>query len=117
MAKSEEGKPRVIWNLSNDGLLPSKAPFGFVIRNPLQVIVLPGQKRQISLHVAANVPLLAFPTRNHLDDIEVEQIIPQGQDVVVTIVNKSLHTPLVIDDKEGIVCVHPLLSDAVGEVG
>ncbi len=117
MAKSEDGKPRVVWQLSNDGLQPSKTPYGFTGRNPVQVVIPPGQRRQVSLQVQANVPLLAFPARSHADDVTVDQIIQPGQDIVAFIENKSQHVSMVIDDKEGLVSLYPLLSDAVGEVG
>lgn len=117
MAKNEDGKPRVVWQLSNDGLAPSKTPFGFVARNPVQVVVPPGKKTNVNLQVQANVPLLAFPTRTHADDVTVQLVIQPGQDIVVSVENKSQHVPLVLDDKEGLVSLYPLLSDAVGEVG
>ena len=117
MAKNEEGKPRVVWQLTNDGLQPSKTPHGFVARNPFQVVIPPEKRVQINLQVQANVPLLAFPTRIHADDVTVQLLIQPGQDITVVVENKSKHVPLVVDDKEGLVSLYPLISDAVGEVG
>ena len=117
MAKNETSKPRVVWQISNDGLQPSPAPHGFVGRNPFQRIVSPGQKLLINLQVQANTPMLAFPSRSHADDVTVPMIIQAGRDVVVIVENKSQHIPLVVDDKEALVNLHPLLFDGSAEVG
>lgn len=115
MAKTD--KPRVVWQLKNDGMTPSPAPHGFVARNPVQRTVLPGSKITINLEIQANVPMLAFPARSHADDVTVPMIIQAATDVVVTIENKSQHVAMVIDDKEALVNLHPLMFDGTGEVG
>lgn len=123
MAKKNEsgevvGNTRVVWHLSNDGLKPTQTPYGFIARNPVQIVVGPGQRRQVDLQVQANLPMIAFPTRNHADDVSVPAMIVQpGTSVTVFVENKSQHTPLVIDDKEGLVALYPMAFDGVGEVG
>lgn len=123
MAKKNEngevvGNTRVVWHLINDGLKPSQTPFGFIARNPLQLVVPPGQKRLIDLQVQANLPMIAFPTNRHADDVTVPALIVYpGTTVTCVIENKSQHTPLVVDDKEGLVALYPMAFDGVGEVG
>jgi hypothetical protein len=123
MAKKNEngetvGNTRVVWHLTNDGLKPTQTPFGFIARNPLQIVIPPGGKRQIDLLVQANLPMLAFPTRGHADDVSVPALIVQpGTNVVAIIENRSNHNSLVIDDKEGLVALYPMAFDGVGEVG
>jgi hypothetical protein len=112
------GNTRVVWHLSNDGLKPTQTPFGFIARNPLQFVVPPGQKLRVDLRVQANLPMLAFPARAHADDVTVESLILQpGTNVTCTVENKSQHSPLVVDDKEGLVALYPMAFDGVGEVG
>lgn len=111
------GTKRVVWHLTNDALQPTPTPYGFVARNPLARAVPPNGKIQINLQVQANVPLIAFPTRPHVDDVTVPMLIQPGQDIVVTIENRSQHSPLLIEDKEGLVGLFPLVFDGVGEVG
>ncbi len=115
MAKTD--KPRVVWQLKNDGMAPSPAPHGFIARNPVQRTVPPNSHISINLNIQANVPMLAFPSRSHADDVTVPMIIQAGTDVVVTIENKSQHVTLVVDDKEALVNLHPLTFDGSGEVG
>lgn len=106
MAKNEVTV--VTWHLSNDGLQPSPTPYGFIARNPVARVVPPGASLQISLQLQASLPMIAFPVSSHADDLTVAQLIAPGQDVVVTIQNKSQHTSLVVDDKEGLVNLCPV---------
>lgn len=123
MAKKNEngeivGNTRVVWHLSNDGLKPTQTPYGFIARNPVQIVIPPGQKRQIDLQLQANLPMIAFPTRANADYVSVpELIVLPGTNVVAIVENKSNNTALVIDDKEGLVALYPLAFDGVGEVG
>lgn len=112
------GNTRVVWHLRGDALRPTQTPYGFIARNPFQRVVPPGQKLQINLQVQANLPLIAFPTRAHAEDVTVPTMIIQpGTDVTCVVENKSQHAALVIDDKEGLVALYPLAFDGVGEVG
>lgn len=110
-----ERNPRVhiTWQISNDGLRPTEAPWGFVVRNPLARSIPPGMKMEIDLQVAANYPMLAFPVRSHQDDVSVPLLIQAGQDIVVTVENKSQHSPLIIEDKESLVNLYPLVAPPV----
>lgn len=112
------GNTRVVWQIPNDGLLPTQTPFGFIARNPVTRVVPPGGKLLIDLGVQANLPLLAFPARNHADDVTVlATIIQPGESVKAYVENKSQHSPLVIEDREGLVSLYPLAFDGVGERG
>ena len=112
------GNTRVVWQISGDGLQPIRTPYGFIARNPFERAVPPGQKLQINLQVQANLPMIAFPTRSHADDVTVPSLIIQpGQDVVCTVENRSQQAALVISDKEGLVSLYPMAFDGVGEVG
>jgi hypothetical protein len=112
------GNTRVVWHLTGDALKPTQTPFGFIARNPFQIAIPPGQKRQIDLLVQANLPMIAFPTKGHADDVTVPaMIIHPGTNVVAIVENKSNHNALVIDDKEGLVALYPMAFDGVGEVG
>lgn len=112
------GNTRVVWHITDDGLQPVQTPYGFLARNPVQVIIPPGQKRQINLRVQASLPMIAFPARSHADDVTVPAMIVQpGTDVTCTVENKSQHSPLSIDDREALVALYPMAFDGVGEVG
>jgi hypothetical protein len=112
------GNTRVVWHLSGDALEPTKTPYGFIARNPVQFVVPPGKTVQVDLRVQANLPMIAFPTRAHADDVTVPSLVIQpGGNVVAIVENKSQHTPLVIDDKEGLVSLYPMAFDGVGERG
>lgn len=112
------GNTRVVWQLNGDALRPTQTPYGFIARNPLQIVVPPGQKRQVNLLVQANLPMIAFPARALADAVTLPNLIVYpGQDVTCVVENKSQHTPLVIDDKEGLVSLYPMAFDGVGEVG
>lgn len=102
-------KPRlnVVWHLTNDGLVPSPAPWGFIVRNPVGRAIPPDSEVTIRTNVACNYPMFAWPVRNRQDDLTVPMVIPAGQEIVVTVRNNSKHTVLTIDDKEALVCLHP----------
>lgn len=100
----------ITWQISNDGLRPTEAPWGFILRNPLARSVPPGMRMQIDLQVAANYPMLAFPVRSHADDVTVPMLIQAGEDVVITVENKSQYSPLIIEDKESLVNLFPLIA-------
>jgi hypothetical protein len=117
MSKNETPKPRVVWQLSNDGLQPSQTPYGFIGRNPLSRVIPPGEKLLISLQVQANVPLLAFAARSHADDVTCPQVFQPGQDIVCVVENKSKHAPLTVEDKESLISLFPLMFDGTGELG
>lgn len=111
MAKSDKPTPTEIrWQLSNDGLRPTEAPWGFVVRNPVQRVIPPGAKIKIDLCVAASYPMLAWPARSHSDDVKVDLILQAGQDLIIEVENKSQHSSLVIDDKETLVNLCPLVA-------
>jgi hypothetical protein len=115
-----ERTPRVhiTWQISNDGLRPTEVPWGYVLRNPLARSIPPKHTMEIDLQVAANYPMLAFPARAHADSVTVPQIIPAGQDVVIRVENKSEYSPLIIEDKEALVNLFPLVAaPTTSEVG
>ena len=115
---SETPHMHITWQISNDGLRPTAAPWGYVLRNPLARSIPPGHKMDINLQVAANYPMLAFPTRNHQEYSTVPLVIPAGQDIVITVENKSKHSALLIDDKESLVNLFPLVAaPTTAEVG
>ena len=116
--KEQTPRLHITWQVSNDGLRPVEAPWGYVLRNPLSRSIPSGHRMEISLQVAANFPMLAFPVRSHQDDVTVPLIIQAGQDVVVTIENKSQHSALIVEDKEALVNLFPLAAPpSTSEVG
>ncbi len=116
---SDTSKLHVIWQLNNDGLRPTEAPWGFIARNPLTRAIPPNSKMTIDLYVAANCAMLAFPSRSHQDEVTVPQIIQAGQSVIVVVENRSQHSTLILDDKEPLVNLFPLLlpNGTTSEVG
>lgn len=118
MPKSEPAREHsdVIWRLSNDAMRPKEAPWGFVAQNPVQRLIPPGAKVKIDTGIAANVPMLAFPRGEQADYVSVPQLIPGGQNVVVTVENKSQHQSLLVDDREPIANLHPLVFRGTSEV-
>lgn len=116
MPKNEPTRPDVIWNLSNDAIQPKPAPWGFIAQNPVQRVLPPGGKAKIDTGIAASCPLLAFP-RGEADHVTVQQLIPAGTNIVVMVENRSSHTSLVIDDKEALVNLHPLVFNGTAGVG
>lgn len=122
MAKNEErdSSPDVVWTLKGDAMRPMGAPWGFIARNPVQRVISPGSSMEINLQVSANRPMLTFPTRAHSTDVHVvgasNGVLPIGQDVVVVVNNPSAHSPLVVDDGESLICLHPLTFSGTSEV-
>jgi hypothetical protein len=106
-AQPESGA-HVTWHLHGDAIRPKDAPWGFVIQNPVQRVISPGQAIVIDTGVAASTPLFAWPRGDQGDHVSVQALIWAGQTVTVKVENKSKHAPLVIDDREAIVNVHPL---------
>ncbi len=122
MAKRQDDGPKahITWRLNNDGLGPTKAPHGYVLRNPVSKGIPPGSKASVNLYVTADCPMFAWPTASHADSVTVPQFIPAGQEVVVVIENKSQHSVMLVETKEGLVNLHPLLvnhDDLSDEVG
>lgn len=114
--KSEPPRPDVVWQLIGDGMQPAAAPWGFVLRNPVSRALPPGQKMQLKLGVAASVPMIAW-ARAGADYVSVPQFIPPGQEVVVTVENRSAHASLVLEDAEALVNIHPLIFKGLAGVG
>lgn len=102
----ETTAPRVVWHLLNDGLKPTQTPHWFIGRNPFERSLPPGTHMDIRLCVAANCHLIAVPSGAH---VEVQTVIPAGQEIVVKVTNASEYSPLTIGDKEGLVRLFPLL--------
>lgn len=101
----------VVFKLSGDALKPSQAPWGFVARNPVQRVIEPNGSITVNMLIGANVPMLVFPMRQHLNTVEVtSQFLLPGQTLQVNIHNKSTIS-MVVDDKEGLVGLHPLMFD------
>lgn len=121
MAKSEE-RPRadVVWTLIGDGLEPKPAPWGYVVRNPLAMAVPPKTTREVRLGVAANVPMFVWPRG---DMAEYAKVIGDGglhqpgRELRILIENKSEHAPLLVDDLEPLLNIHPLIFKGTAEVG
>lgn len=109
MAKNETAVPRLIWHLSKDGMRPIRAPHWFVGRNPFERTVLPESSINVELCVSANCALLAFPVESHQGDATIPSVIAAGQEVIVTVTNRSKHMAMSIADGEGLVKLVPLL--------
>lgn len=103
---TENAGPRVVWHLLDDGLKPTQTPHWFIGRNPFERSLPPGASMDIRLCLAANCNLIAVPSAAH---IEVQTVIPAGQEIVVKVTNSSAYAPLTIGDKEGVVRLFPLL--------
>jgi len=118
MSKNDSVRPtqHVVWRLLNDAIRPKDAPWGFVVQNPFQRTLGPGQVLRIDTGVAANVPLIACARGDQAEYVTVPSIVPPGQTVVVVVENKSRHLPLVIDDREALANVHPLCWNGTSEV-
>lgn len=125
MSKREEDRPKATlnWTLSGDALRPKEAPFGFIGQNPFLVTLSPGQGRLIKTGISASVPLLVYPTRTHLDDIRPEKegqqwpvVVNAGEEINLIILNTSKHTSMSVEDKEGLVCITPLLFSGTTDV-
>jgi hypothetical protein len=118
MSKNEPTRSanHIVWRLHGDAIRPKDAPWGFVVQNPVQRIIQPGQKAVIDTGVAANAPLVAWPRGDQGDYVSMPLIVPGGQTLSVTVENKSRHSPLVIDDCEALANVHPLSWSGTSEV-
>ncbi len=116
-ARREETRPRAAlnWTLSGDAMRPKEAPWGFIGQNPVQIVLAPGQSRLVKLGIAANVPLMLFPMRSHMDEVFAVDgkqwpiIVPMGDEIAVIVKNTSAHMALGVDDKEPLVAIHPLV--------
>ena len=98
----------VTWHLHGDAIRPKEAPWGFVVQNPVQRTLMPGQTVSIDTGVAASTPMFAWSRGDQGDYMTVPALIPVGQTVVIKVENKSKHAALTIDDREALVNVHPL---------
>lgn len=116
--KEEETAPNVVWTLTDDGLEPAPAPWGFIARNPIQKVIAPRGGAVIQLLVSANVPMLCFPRTDLADAIEFESpILLPGKKLTITVKNASEHSPLVLDDREALVNLHPMVFSGRAVVG
>ena len=116
--KSKAEAQRVVFQVRDDGMQPSTAPWGFLFRSPLPVVLPPGRSMTINLLVAADIPMLLWPTRTHADDVKIDGplVLSPGNEVIVTMTNAS-KAPLEIEAGESLVCGHPLFFTGTGEVG
>ena len=110
MAKNEKtATPHITWHLTNDGLEPTRAPHGYVVRNPFSRVVPPGGAIEINLCVAADYPMFAWPARSHKDDVTVPLILQPGADLTVTVRNESKYSTMIVEDKEVLVNLTPIV--------
>lgn len=118
MAKTEPAREHsdVIWRLSGDAMRPKDAPWGFVAQNPVQRVIPPNQKVRIDTGIAANVPMLAFARGDQGDYVTMPLVLPAGQNLIVVIENKSPHSALVVDDREAVANLHPMIFRGTSEV-
>lgn len=117
MSKNEiKVMQHVIWRLHGDAIRPKDAPWGFIVQNPVQRSLMPGQIVKIDTGVAANVPLIPCVRGDQTEYVTVPNIVPAGHTLVVTVENKSKHLPLLIDDREPLANVHPLSWNGTSEV-
>ena len=121
----EETRPHaaVVWNLTGDALRPKPAPFGFIGQNPFLVSLAPEQGRLIKTGISANVPVLVYPTRTHMDDLRPAKegqswpvVVPAGEDINVIVVNPSKHVPMAVESSEPLVCITPLVFSGTTDV-
>lgn len=108
MSKNET-KTTINWTLTNDGMKPTPAPWGYIVRNPLVKSLPPGASMSLNLQVSADFPMLAWPAQSHTTDLTVPMIIVPGQDVVVTVTNTSQYSMLTLESAEPLVNLHPLM--------
>ena len=106
----------VVWRLHGDAIRPKEAPWGFVVQNPVQRVISPGQTVTVDTGVAANCPLVAWPRGGTDEYVTVPTVVIPGHPLVVTVENKSRHAALVLDDREALANVHPLTWDGTSEV-
>ena len=117
MPKNEERpSQRVIWRLHGDAIRPKDAPWGFIVQNPLARVLMPGQVINIDTGVSANIPMVCSARGDQASYVTVPAIVPAGQNLVVTVENKSKHLALTVDDKEPLANVHPLSWCGTSEV-
>lgn len=114
--KANRSAQHVVWHLHGDAIRPKEAPWGFVVQNPVQKTIMPGQVVKIDTGIAANVPLLACVRGDQSEYVTVPQIVSAGQTLIVTVENKSKHLPLTIDDREALANLHPLTWSGSSEV-
>ncbi len=92
MAKKSE--PRVVqYSLLDDGVSPGKAPYGAVLRLPLDLELVPNQPQMINLGVSFDTAVLVFPTKTFSDDagihvrfagcVEGRLLLPDSPAIVV----------------------------------
>lgn len=122
MNERDNGTPDVVWQLNADAMRPAQTPWGFIVRNPIQRSLPPEASMEINLQVAANVPMIMFPTRSAQDFASLVAgtpmaILQPGEEVRVVIRNTSKQSSLVIDEKEGLVALYPLRFSGTTEVG
>lgn len=108
----------VVFHLEGDALEPRRAPWGFVLRNPLQVVLAPKEQRRVNLLVSADVPLLVWPTRAHADDVRLEKFLwSPGEIITVIVTNTSEHLAMDVADGEALACVFPMLYSGASALG
>lgn len=98
--------PRVVWQITSDGIKPTQTPHWFIGRNPVERSIPPKMSIDIRLCVAAGCNLIALPAEAH---IEVPTVIPAGTEVVVRVRNSSEHSQLTVGDRDALVRLVPLL--------
>lgn len=113
MAKKEPEKLNESKNIdfkkTGDALDPRPAPWGYIARLHVPVVVLPSGELVARLGIVADVPLLAWATKAWPDIVPAKQIFSPGDEVVVVIKNPSAVARLELDAGEPVVCLHPLL--------
>lgn len=109
----DNGNPDVVFRITGDTPEPRQAPWGFIIRNPLARNVMPREQVKVDLGISCNVPMLVFPSRvlaGSVFPVLKGNVLSPGENLVVMVQGPDAgQFPLLIEDLEPLVNLHPLL--------
>lgn len=92
-----------------DGIDPGRAPWGYIGRLPVSVLVDENDQFVMKIGVSSSAPILAWPTVTWPDIVPTKTIFQPHEEITVLIKNSSALTKMQLETGEPVVCLHPLI--------
>ena len=104
-----ENKPLVSFELHGDALNPHPAPWGFIVRNPVEKFCMKNSSILVNTGVACSHHVLVMPRAENENFVKVKTIFRPGEIICFEIVNSSLSMHISVGDGEPVLDIYPLV--------
>lgn len=104
-----ENKPVVSFELYGDAIKPTPAPWGFIVKNPVEKVCAPNSSLTIKTGVACSHYVIVSPRAENESFVNVKTLFRPGEVIQFEVVNKSYNMHISVADGESVLDIHPLI--------